>query len=107
MNAPVKILPLPLPDVEEKSAYKLAKDLCDNREDIRVEEKFDWEKDPDVIIKHQNAIAVYENVRGCLMIRRQKDWDEDDDTFISIAPDNLDALKTALSRFSKKEGRLG
>jgi hypothetical protein len=51
---------------------------------------FDWRDDDSIILRAQNAIAIYINGQGALVIRRQQDWpNEDEDTIIVISPDNI------------------
>jgi hypothetical protein len=45
---------------------------------------FDWSDRDALVIRHQNAIAVYRNNDNHIVIRCQKDWDEEEDAFIVI-----------------------
>jgi hypothetical protein len=47
---------------------------------------FDWADSNAVAANQQDAIAVYANESGDVVIRRQKDWNEDDDSTIVVAP---------------------
>ena len=56
------------------------------------EEKFDWNEDDSVVLRPQQAIAIYRNPSDGLVIRRERDWSEEEDTYIVIAPENVDAV---------------
>ncbi len=53
---------------------------------------FDWGADDSVVVPEQQAVAVYWNVRGELVIRQERTWDQDEDTFVVIARWNVDAF---------------
>lgn len=53
---------------------------------------FNWNKDPDVVIRQQLAVAAWLNERGELVILQQRDWCDEYDTTIVIAPGNIQAL---------------
>jgi hypothetical protein len=57
---------------------------------------FDWAADPAVVAQHQLPIAVYSNDAGSVVIRQQADWDEENDTFIILAPATIDAFVAAV-----------
>ncbi|MDI3564213.1 hypothetical protein [Bradyrhizobium sp. Arg816] len=42
-------------------------------------EDFSWRDTDAVAVRQQDAIAVYSNPDGDLVIRRRRAWDEDDD----------------------------
>lgn len=49
-------------------------------------EDFDWRNDDGlVVVQRQDAIAVYLNPAGDIAIRREADWNEDDDALWSSA----------------------
>jgi hypothetical protein len=54
---------------------------------------FDWgAENDDVVLRHQLAIAIYRNTLDGLVIRQGRDWNDDDDTYIVISPENIDAF---------------
>jgi hypothetical protein len=54
---------------------------------------FDWgAANEDVVLRHQLAIAIYRNALDGLVIRQERDWNDDDDTYIVISPENVDAF---------------
>jgi hypothetical protein len=58
---------------------------------------FDWTKNKDlVVVADQAAIAVYENPTGAAVIRKERDWNEDDDIFIVIQRQNIQAVVNGL-----------
>lgn len=57
-----------------------------------MSEHFDWIKDPSVAVQNQPALAIYQNPYGHVVIRREADWHEDEDAFVTVAPENLVAV---------------
>lgn len=54
---------------------------------------FDWSRDKgDVVVQQQQAVAVYWNPRDSLVIRQERDWNDDDDHYIVVAAQNLPTL---------------
>jgi hypothetical protein len=47
--------------------------------------EFKWNDAQSVVVKQQDAIAVYANPSDDLVIRRRQAWDEEDDVFIVIS----------------------
>ncbi|WP_407174549.1 hypothetical protein [Bradyrhizobium sp. STM 3562] len=64
-------------------------------EDLTDENYFGIDSDC-VVVSSQAAIAVYENRRGDIVIRQERNWDEDEDHLILIHPSNLPLLIQAL-----------
>lgn len=56
--------------------------------------EFNWDNpdNSDVAVPTQGAIAVYLNDGGCISIRQEALWNEDQDPLIYIHPRNVDAL---------------
>jgi hypothetical protein len=52
-------------------------------------QEFDWTADESVAVQEQPAIAVYPNPVGQVVIRRQRSWDEEDDSFVHISRGNV------------------
>jgi hypothetical protein len=50
---------------------------------------FDWHKDESVVLQHQLAVAVYRNSDGGVVIRQERNWNEECDTCIVISPENV------------------
>jgi hypothetical protein len=63
---------------------------------------FDWTDNKAVAVNQQDAIAVYANENGEVVIRRQKDWNEDDDSIIVVAPAYVRQLVEAIERTFKE-----
>lgn len=58
---------------------------------------FDWNNDNDaVVLPEQPATACYRNPRGEIVIRQQAAWDQDEDSFILILPQNARRLAQAI-----------
>lgn len=62
------------------------------------DEKFDWSKDESVVVPSSDAVAVYVNPRDEIVIRRERRWDEDEDTFILLPRDGARALIKRLEK---------
>lgn len=50
---------------------------------------FDWIKSPDVVLHEQPQTAIYFNPEGALVIRQRADWNEENDPFVYICPNNI------------------
>jgi hypothetical protein len=72
---------------QEAAEAKLAAILAKREED-----RFDWWKDDSIVVERQMSIAIYFNSRGHLVVRQEAEWNEDEDTFIYIAPQNIAAF---------------
>jgi hypothetical protein len=73
---------------------------------ITAEEEWSWSPDnSDIVIAHQPAIGIYRNGWGSITIRQERSWDEEEDTFVLVAPENLENLIRALSAFVRKASR--
>lgn len=58
---------------------------------------FDWSTDKSVVLRSQRATAVYFNRRGDLVIRQEREWDEDSDPFMLITEHNIDPFLERLT----------
>jgi hypothetical protein len=65
-------------------------------------DKFDWADDKDIIVRAQPALAIYENPNGHVVIRQEAREYEDEDPFITIAPEYLDRVITRLVEYRKR-----
>jgi hypothetical protein len=71
------------------------------------EDDFDWFDRDSVIIREQPAIACYWNPHGEVIIRRRADWCEDEDHFIYVRVEYLDALIERLKNMRDSARREG
>jgi hypothetical protein len=62
------------------------------------EDVFDWHRDDSIALERQLSIAIYLNPRDHLVIRQEREADQDEDTFIYIAPQNIAAFIDHLCR---------
>lgn len=62
------------------------------------DEAFDWLADPDVIVRDQRAVAVYPNENGGIVIRAERDWCDEQDTWMVVAPEHAVSLLYAIIR---------
>ena len=69
-----------------------------------ITDDFDWANNPDIVARHQDAIACYENLNGDVVIRREQSWCEDEDTIIVINKAHVPALVQALIDTAGLEG---
>lgn len=53
---------------------------------------FDWLTDKSVIVPEQQAIAVYRNPKGELVIRQMRAWCDEEDRFIVIHDGNVETF---------------
>jgi hypothetical protein len=58
---------------------------------------FTWTKDV-IAVKQQDAIAVYGNPDGDMVIRRRRDWNEDEDVWIVVARDQVRTVMAAMKK---------
>lgn len=64
---------------------------------------FDWAADPDIVVRPQPAIAIYENGAGAVVIRQEAAWDEDSDIYIIVQPEHCERIAAALLRAAGHE----
>ncbi len=53
---------------------------------------FDWVKDDSIVVEEQPSIAIYLNNRNHVVIRQRCYCSDDEDEFVTIAPQNLMAV---------------
>jgi hypothetical protein len=58
---------------------------------------FDWNKDESIVVRRQTAVAIYHEPDGSLVIRQEREWNEEYDKCIVISPDNIDAFVDELT----------
>jgi hypothetical protein len=59
---------------------------------------FSWTNKDAVAVRQQDAIAIYENPDGDMVIRRRRDWNEEDDVWIVIARDQVRTVMQAMEK---------
>lgn len=69
-----------------------------------MSDEFKWNDRESVVVKSQDAIAVYANDDNDLVIRRQQAWDEDEDVFIVISRQYARHVIEAMERVLKETG---
>ena len=67
-------------------------------------EQFDWLHDPAIVCREQLAVAVYPNTSGGVVIRAERSWDEDSDTYIIVQPECAQSVADAILRSLKMVG---
>lgn len=65
---------------------------------------FDWLTDDSVILEPRRALAVYVNQRGEVVLRQQRDWDEDDDSFVYFPHNDAEHVATQILGLIKNAG---
>lgn len=67
---------------------------------------FSWRDTDAVVVRQQDAIAVYSNPDGDLVIRRRRAWDEDDDVWIVVAQTQIRTVIDAMEKvLTEVQGR--
>lgn len=68
------------------------------------DDDFNWDSTEEsaVILREQRATAAYRNKAGELIIRQRASWDEDQDTFVFISPENETAFMEGLAQRARK-----
>jgi hypothetical protein len=62
---------------------------------VSFADDFDWFDNTNVVVRQQDAVAVYANAVGDIVIRQKGDG-FDDDVWIIVAPSNASAVATAI-----------
>jgi hypothetical protein len=65
------------------------------KDELREDGRFDWTSN-DVVVRQQDAVAVYQNPYGDVVIRREAAWDEENDVCVVIARQNVPAVVEAI-----------
>jgi hypothetical protein len=78
-------------DVGEDVGKDVGKDVEEDAEE------FSWNRDDSVILQHQRRTAVYFNTRDELVIRQEADWNEETDTVLVIAKNNIEEFLDKLT----------
>ena len=56
------------------------------------EKAFEWGIDESTVVPEQQAVAAYFNQSGSLVLRQERTWDRDEDSFVIIAEHNVQAF---------------
>lgn len=65
-------------------------------------EDFSWRDTDAVVVRQQDAIAVYSNPDGDLVIRRRRAWDEEDDVWIVVGQTQIRSVIDAMEKVLKE-----
>ncbi len=76
-----------IPDSEAKHEDKTGPDMAE-----QDHSEFDWSNPSDIVIHEQPATAIYFNPAGRLVIRQKAELYCEEDTFVFIAPNNIEAF---------------
>ena len=68
----------------------------------RDDDDFDWWEDPSVVLREQRATAIYRNGHSGIVIRQEKNWDEDSDPFMVITEENAVTFMEALAKVARE-----
>jgi hypothetical protein len=63
---------------------------------------FSWNDTEALVVRQQDAIAVYANPAGDLVIRRRQAWDENEDVWILISQSQVQTVVEAMQRVLKE-----
>ncbi|WP_375762902.1 hypothetical protein ACE10X_22740 [Bradyrhizobium sp. Pha-3] len=80
----------------DKIALTMAADPVDE------EVEFNWNDDDSIILREQRATAAYRNKDGDLIIRQRARWNDDEDTFVFISPENEVAFMEGLAKRARE-----
>jgi hypothetical protein len=67
-----------------------------DQNDEPLEGDFNWSRDADVVVHSQDAIAVYPNKHGAVVVRCERTWDEERDPTIIIAREHVIRIVQAI-----------
>jgi hypothetical protein len=67
-------------------------------EDAMANDEFDWGDKESVVVKSQDAIAVYANPDGDIVIRRQQSWQDNEDVWIVVSRGQVRRVIEALEK---------
>jgi len=67
-----------------------------------MSDEFNWNETDSMVVRSQSAIAVYANPAGDLVVRRQQEWNENEDVFIVIAKTQVRTVIDAMERVLKE-----
>lgn len=56
----------------------------------------------DIVLPEQRAIAVYPNGKGCLVIRQEADWNDDEDSIVLVQPEHAERVAQALLNWAQE-----
>jgi hypothetical protein len=65
---------------------------------MKEEESFKWDDDDSIVVKSVQAIAVYRNDFGHIVIRQEQSTFQDDDPYVVVPQTELRKLIEALSK---------
>jgi hypothetical protein len=69
---------------------------------VQTTPDFSWDpENGDVIVPHQPALAVHLNRWRQVVIRQERNWDDDDDTYITINMESLPRVIATLQAIQR------
>lgn len=77
--------PAPSTKAEETSSKVTAAEIVAALADNKPADEFDWTSDDSIVCQEQPATAVYRNRAGSIVIRQERSWDADEDSFVYIS----------------------
>jgi hypothetical protein len=84
----------------EEAARAVLAQAGPNRD--REFDDFDWRDDPSIVLKSQPATAIYYNPHGCIVIRQERSWAQDEDPYVYISPENAVTFMEALAKRARE-----
>lgn len=63
---------------------------------------FNWSRDPSIVLREQRATAIYRNGYNGIVIRQERNWDEDSDPFMVITDENAVTFMEALAKVARE-----
>jgi hypothetical protein len=70
----------------------------------REPREFQWRpENEDIIVPRQPALAIFRNAWDQIIIRQERDWDDEDDAYIRISRENLSTVIARLQAIQRGE----
>lgn len=69
---------------------------------INDADDFNWHDDDSIILREQRAVAVYRNKGRDLVIRQQACWNDDEDAYVCVTPENEISFLEALAKKARE-----
>jgi hypothetical protein len=81
--------PFPFEAQGRRDRRRDKRDSAGQKSIVVDEQQFDWTADDSVSLRSQAATAIYFNNAGDLVIRQERSWDQDDDSFVIVSRNNI------------------
>jgi hypothetical protein len=86
-------------EITERISAQLVPKLVEQPEPY---DDFNWATDPTVVLHEQRATAIYRNRIDGIVIRQERNWDEESDPFMVITEENLVTFMEAFAKRARE-----